>query len=118
MLCLILSRLRKIAGRCRRGNDTLRAIQAQLTRMEIMMSDTTNEVLARLEALETQVNARTTQLGEQLAAARKAVSDAEARGRAAQSMEDKQAAEAEKQANLAKIDQIAAGLVEFTASGN
>jgi hypothetical protein len=78
----------------------------------------TDAVLARLEQLQTQVAAWTTQRGEELAQARKDLADAEARGRSAQAKEDQDKAEADKAAALAKIEEIAGGLVAFNPSGN
>jgi DNA uptake protein ComE-like DNA-binding protein len=111
MSCLILSRLRKIAGRCRRGNDTLRAIQAQLTRMEHTMPENTSTLLAKLADLEAKADAYTTQQGKRLA-------DAVAAARKAQQAEDQESAKAEMAAALAKINEIGKGLVTFSPSGN
>jgi hypothetical protein len=114
----ILLRVQGVAGRTLRMERHLSLIFIILDKMERTMSDTKSALLAKLEQLQVQVNAWTTQKGEELAEAHKALADAEARGRAAQKAEDEQAAEADKQAALAKISEISDGLIQFTASGN
>lgn len=107
----ILARLRSIGGRSRRMEHQLYRVSDQLTRMEKIMSDTKSALLAKLEALEAQVNQYTTDRGNELAAA-------VAAARAAQQKEDKAASDAELADALAKIDEIGKGLVTFTPSGN
>ena len=107
MTCLsILSRLRKLAGRSRRCTHLLLAIQDQLTRMEMTMSD----ILARLDALKAQAETYTTDQGKRLA-------EAVAAARAAQAKDDKAASDAEMAEALAKIEEIGKGLVTFSPSG-
>jgi DNA repair exonuclease SbcCD ATPase subunit len=114
----VLTRLRSLGGRSRRLEAMLQAQAEQLNRMEKTMADNDSEVLVRLQQLQTQVNAWTTQKGQELAEAHKALADAEERGRTAQKEEDQQAAAADKQAQLDKIKEISDGLVSFEASGN
>lgn len=114
----LFAAVRRIAGRSSQYEQMRVLILSEFHRMEMKMAENANEVLAQLEALRTQVNNRTTELGQALAKAHQDLADAEARGRAAQSAEDKQVAEADKQAQLAKIKEISDGLVAFEASGN
>jgi hypothetical protein len=110
----LLSQLRSVLRRGRRIEGKLDRL-LELSLQELMMSD---EVTARLEQLQAQVNAWTTQRGQELAQAKKDLADAETRGRAAQAKEDQEQAAADKKAALDKIEEIANGLVEFQASGN
>lgn len=110
----ILRQLRRVLNRGRRMESKLDEL-LMLANKEITMTDA---VTARLEQLQTQVTAWTTQRGQELAAAKQQLADAEAKGRAAQKKEDEDAAATDKAAALAKIDEIANGLVAFSPSGN
>jgi esterase/lipase len=107
-----------LCGRSRQYEQMRVLILSEFHRLEMKMAQNANEVLAQLEALKTQVNNRTTELGKALASAHQALADAEAKGRAAQKAEDEQEAAADKQAALDKIKEISDGLVAFEASGN
>lgn len=107
----LFAALRTFGGRSRRLEALLQAQSRQLTRMEMTMSDTKSTLLAKLEALQAQVDQYTTDRGNELAVA-------VAAARAAQQKEDKAASDAELADALAKIDEIGKGLVTFTPSGN
>jgi hypothetical protein len=95
--------------RLRRGQAN--ALERRISRLEQAMSDTKSQILAKLEALQKQVNDYTTNEGNRLA-------EAVAAARAAQQKEDKAASDADLSDALAKIDEIGKGLVTFQASGN
>lgn len=94
-----------------RHRGRFRALERRVNQLEHMMSDTKSQLLARLEALEAQVNDYTTNEGNRIA-------EAVAAARSAQQSEDKAAAQADLDAALAKIDEIGKGLVSFSPSGN
>jgi hypothetical protein len=87
------------------------ALARRVQQLEITMSETKSELLARLEALEAKVNDYTTNEGNRLA-------EAVAAARAAQQKDDQAAAQADLDAALSKIDEIGRGLVQFSPSGN
>jgi hypothetical protein len=107
----ILLRVQGVAGRTLRMERHLSLILIILDKMERTMSDTKSALLAKLEALQAQVNEYTTNEGNRLA-------EAVAAARAAQQKEDKAAADAELADALAKIEEIGKGLVTFSPSGN
>lgn len=114
----VLARIRAAGGRSARMERELYRQSVKLNRMEMMMAENDSAIVARLERLQQEVAAWTTKKGQELAEARAALATAEAAGRAAQKKEDQDAAEADRQAALAKIEQISSGLIEFTPSGN
>lgn len=101
----------RLSGRSQRIEQSLAAVQIQLTRMETIMADTNNKLLAELDALKAKVDAYTTERGAAITAAATAA-------RAAQKQEDAAAAAADLDAALAKIEGIGGELVTFSASGN
>jgi hypothetical protein len=105
-------------GRSRRLEQKLDLVIENQTRQERMMADNDSAVLERLTQLQQEVATWTTQKGQELADARKALATAIADGRAAQAREDTEKAAAAREAALAKIEEISGSLIQFQPSGN